>query len=407
MSSIIQRIVVFVCVVVSMAFAAEPTQSEQIARIEQALAAGSGFLVKQQDADGAWRSKTYGLLKDGTSLTPLVMRALSESDDARDARQRAMKLLSSWVEVSGQSVRVQTAPQYPAYTAGLALQILSTSGVKSAQDERIAWSAMLREHQLTDRNGWSSDDPRFGGWGYGHEPPQRPEPGSPLSPLDEPNLSATVFALDGLLAMDPEGRTNIHARHMALKFVERCQNFRDDAAADDAKFNDGGFHFILADAVRNKPGAAGTDRRGEIRFVSYGSATADGWRALLLCGATPDHPRVLAARQWLIEHFGDASHPGAYPTDRRHLQPSLDFYYAASLAKVLSLARVENDPRLGQGRWAALLSNRLIARQRADGAWSNPAVEVREDDPLIATTFALRALQHCRTELQRAPSKLP
>ena len=224
----------------------------------------------------------------------------------------------------------------------------------------------------------------------------------PLSPLDEPNLSATVFALEGLLAADPEGRTNIAARRMALRFVQRCQNFHETSSPNDARFNDGGFHFMLGDEVRNKPGVAGIDTMGETRFVSYGSATADGLRALLLCGMNSDHPRVLAATKWLSEHFDDGSHPGTYPAERRHLQASLDFYYAASLARTLRLASVDDDRTLGHGRWVKVLAEQLIRRQRADGSWSNPAVDVREDDPLIATPLALRALTICRDELQQS-----
>jgi hypothetical protein len=40
----------------------------------------------------------------------------------------------------------------------------------------------------------------------------------------------------------------------------------------------------------------------------------------------------------------------------------------------------------------------LLKRQRDDGSWSNPAVLVREDDPLVATSLAMRALADCRGE---------
>ena len=107
--------------------------------------------------------------------------------------------------------------------------------------------------------------------------------------MTESNLSATVTALEalraaGITASDPDVRK-------ALLFCERCQNFGDEPA-----FDDGGFHFIYDDGVRNKAGVAGMDRQGRERYVSYGSATADGFRALLNCGLPRDHPRVAAAR---------------------------------------------------------------------------------------------------------------
>src|SRR2546421_9792688 len=44
--------------------------------IDRALIKGGRFLLARQEADGAWRSDHYGGLKDGASLTPLVLQAL-------------------------------------------------------------------------------------------------------------------------------------------------------------------------------------------------------------------------------------------------------------------------------------------------------------------------------------------
>jgi len=38
---------------------------------------------------------------------------------------------------------------------------------------------------------------------------------------------------------------------------------------------------------------------------------------------------------------------------------------------------------------SAALAKELLRRQGADGSWVNDAVEVRDDDPLVATPFAL------------------
>ena len=436
------------------AFAAEPARDEQLARIERAISTGTAFLAKQQEADGSWRSKTYGLLKDGTSLTPLAAWAISDEGEGRVTRDRALKRMSSWFVGEGRHARLASELQYPVYAAGLCLSTMHRGDVEANPEQIVAWTELIRLLQLNDRNGWSPDDGQYGGWGYSHEPPRKPGPGESLSPLDEPNLSATVFALEGLVASDPEGRSIRDARRAALIFVSHCQNLRTHESAglmlrnpkrergstaaqdreeslahaagyflkpsftereslDDARFNDGGFHFIQHDPVRNKPGVAGIDSRGETRFVSYGSATADGLRALLLCGVEPTDPRVVAARQWLLAHFEDGAHPGAYSSDRSSLKPSLDYYYAASVARAFSMDHafpgdsapqrtfVRDDESLGRAEWARRLSHRLTSRQREDGAWSNPAVDVREDDPFVATPLALRALQLCRDELRR------
>src|SRR5439155_141086 len=84
------------------------------------------------------------------------------------------------------------------------------------------------------------------------------------------------------------------------------------------------FHHLLqyrlSDPPRNKAGVAGTDRPGRVRYNSYGSATADGLRALIRCGLAPDHPRVEAARRWLESHFSATSNPGRFTEDREVLR---------------------------------------------------------------------------------------
>ena len=46
----------------------------------------------------------------------------------------------------------------------------------------------------------------------------------------------------------------------------------------------------------------------------------------------------------------------------------------------------------GPVRWADELTAELLRRQNPDGSWINDAVEVREDDPIVATALAVGAL---------------
>src|SRR5205823_2811541 len=135
------------------------------------------------------------------------------------------------------------------------------------------WLNYLCAQQLTERLGWRREDPQFGGWGYAKEPPYRPGPGRPAPTLHEPNLSATVFALQALRAAgcspaDPAVRN-------ARVFVQRCQNFSERQSEAQPAFDDGGFFFIHNDSTRNKAGAVGLDQTRHTRYASYGSTTAD------------------------------------------------------------------------------------------------------------------------------------
>jgi hypothetical protein len=66
-----------------------------------------------------------------------------------------------------------------------------------------------------------------------------------------------------------------------------------------------------------------------------------------------------------------------------------------------ALGVAEIRPHGQQIVWAEALSRELIRRQRGDGTWANRFTASKEDDPLIATSFAARALGICRTFLGR------
>jgi hypothetical protein len=60
------------------------------------------------------------------------------------------------------------------------------------------------------------------------------------------------------------------------------------------------------------------------------------------------------------------------------------YYYAAASAQAFRLLGVPRDHD----------QDRLLrAERRGDGSWANPEPRVKEDDPLIATGFALSALR--------------
>ena len=193
---------------------------------------------------------------------------------------------------------------------------------------------------------WIHSCPRTGGWSYSTTPPAAD---GPLSPMQQANLAATTLALDGLSAAgfspsDPRLRR-------ALPFLHACQNF------GEGPFDDGGFFQLPDDPARNKGGFAGTDASGRTRYQSYVTATADGLRALGHAGESPDSPRVRQARAWLERY---AAKP----------RGDLRYYTARSLAK------------------SGLSVGNLLADQRADGSFLNPAGEMREDCPVVATALA-------------------
>lgn len=347
-----------------------------------ALTPGVRFLVKQQSDDGAWRSDVYATFKDGPALTPLVVCALQEAGEpggAAAAVRKGCEYLAKMVKPDGTIEEGESGLDYPAYTAALAVTALShevsrdpavSADLAKARD---AWLKYLLARQLTEKLGWKPEDKQYGGWGYCRLLPKKPEPGAFAPPLVESNLSATVFALEALKAA---GVTDRAVYDKGLVFVRRCQN------------PDGGFHFIYDDPVRNKAGKSGDN---PLTFNSYGSTTADGLRCLLLAGE-PDRVKVQAATDWLRTRFRAEYHPGRYVEAHESNRNAVFFYYAASAAKALRAAKVTEA---GGRPWAGALKSELAKRQKDNGSWANPVELVRENDPLVATPFAVIALANC------------
>jgi hypothetical protein len=354
-------------------------------RIDEALDRGVKFLISRQDADGLWRSDVYGSFKEPSALTPLVASALDAARTATDTDERAANFLAGLIRTDSATDTQTSGLGYPLYTAAFSIQLLSTPSRRAHEKSRAAWAADLVKRQLDEKLGWQPSDPEYGGWGYAKELPRKPASGLRVLPGTESNLSATTFALEALSHLEVQSDVLRKAR----MFVERCQNYSREEISYSSSFDDGGFFFIANDPVRNKAGVAGNDATGRDRYASYGSTTADGIRALRACGVSEADPRLRAARTWLERFFRPDSHPGSYAGDREVNREALYYYYAYSVSRAL---RSEGDDL----RRRENLVEALVARQGANGAWLNSAVAVREDDPLVATSFAVLALAACR-----------
>lgn len=374
--------------------AAAGRDGAEVAAIDRAIRAATRFLVSRQAADGSWRSETYGGLRDGAALTPPIVKFLffapRSNEEALSAHRRGVEYLMSFVGRDGIDAERARSLVYPVYTSAAAAVVIDLE----SRDERhtlasAAWLRLLRAHQMGPHNGWSREDLVFGGWGYSPHIPRKPAVGE--HPY-EANLSSTVFGLGALRhAGVPQGDP-VYGE--VLTFIQRCQNFPDDPRREDPIFDDGGFFFTPADPARNKAGSAGKDFQGRERFRSYGSATADGLRALLRSGLPPAHPRVAAARKWLESNFSATHNPGGFPEERGVLRDAMYYYYCWSAAHTFMALRELNPPSNGGGiaARAGNLARELVRRQAADGSWVNVFSDGKEDDPLVATPLAASSL---------------
>jgi len=384
------------------------TEEAALARIDDSLRRAAAFLVSKQSPDGAWRSETYGAMRDGPSLTPLVMSALlflpQSGAEGRSALRRGADYLAGFVGDDGQLKVKPRELLFPVYTAASAARVVVLVE-RSERNVRVqqAWIGYLRERQLGEPLGWRPDDPEYGGWGFSLDLPRKPAAGQPKELLHESNLAATVFALAALRSAKTPADDPAFAK--ALRFVERCQNYHDNRLGSaPTKFDDGGFFFMPGDAAQNKAGVAGRDRFGHERYRSYGTMTADGLRALLRCGLKADDPRVAAARRWLEQNFSAAHNPGDFPADREVLRDATWYYWTWAASHAFLAVHVRRvETREGVVDWPEAFARELLARQRSDGAWVNRFTDAKEDDPLVATSWATAALAIGRAMMAGAP----
>ena len=334
------------------------------------LTRAAQYLWAQQAADGGFHSATYGLLRSGQSLTPFVLGALLRVPDAAapapaGAVDRAIAFIRRHTSVDGAVGVTGGEADYPNYATALAVDALVVAAQRrlpavAHKAKAGAWAAdiapmvaHLRAQQFSEANGWTPQDPAYGGWGMGGAIRRSPATG-------HVDLSMTRFVLEALRASGVDGSDPAMTR--ARVFLERSQN------------HDGGFFFSPVTPALNKAG-----QRAD-RFVSYGTATADGVLALRASGVPESDDRIARGIAWLDRNHQSDGVPGFDPgfNDVERPQVSwstgLRFYYAAAIARVRPQLRVR------------------LPEQTGDGSFCNANGRVKEDDPLIATTFAIHYL---------------
>jgi hypothetical protein len=361
-------------------------------RERNSLARAAQYLWAQQAADGGFHSATYGLLRSGQSLTPLVLGALLRVPEAMapapaGAVDRAIAFIARHRSADGAVGVTGGDADYPNYATALAVDALvaaqrrlpavphrAGAGVPAVAHRAGAglpavahrakagpWTAditpmvaHLRAQQFSEANGWTPEHTAYGGWGMGGAIRRPPGAG-------HVDLSMTRFVLEALRASRVDGSDPAMTR--ARVFLERSQN------------HDGGFCFSPVTPALNKAG------RSAEGFVSYGTTTADGVLALRASGVPDSDDRMARGIAWLDRNHQSDRVPGF--DEREGPQASwsagLRFYYAAAIARVRPQLRVR------------------LPEQAEDGSFRNANGCVKEDDPLIATAFAIQVITRARS----------
>ena len=326
----------------------EPTPTPADPRL-QALGAAVRYLEGRQAGDGSFPSDVYAFWRFGQSTTGFVLLALLAAGSSLPVRlDKGVEALLGMRGPDGAIGFVGPVPDYPTYATALALSVIR----KLRPEETAPSEAWLLSQQFRADAGWA-DHPARGGWGMGSrfvlEPPQ----------AGHVDLSMTRRVLEAMPA-------HFDGRDAALEFVRRC------------KGDDAGFFYSPVDLALNK---------GQTNRSGYGTSTTDGILALLALGLPDDDPEVTAPAAFLRSIHQVADNPGVAGGPQAPFAPAMRFSYRADSSQVFA--------RLGgPDGWQRAVVEALVAEQAPDGSFANESALQKEDDPLIATAFAVQALVH-------------
>lgn len=230
------------------------------------------------------------------------------------------------------------------------------------------------------------DDPWYGGVGY--------------AGAGRPDLSNTAYFIEALKATGAEENDPALAR--AIAFISRCQNL--PGHGNDTKFaelvKDGGFYYSIPTESSDGRSQQNSDRHtanGGLR--SYGSMTYSGYKSMIYAGLSKDDPRVKAALKWIEKTYSVDTNPGMGKAGL--------FYYYHTFGSAFNASGIQQFTD-GQGNtrnWKHDLIKALAEQQNENGSWTNSNQQWFENDPNLATSFALISLAYCKPANKPAQSE--
>ena len=349
--------------------------------IDQAIA----YLLVQRKGDGLWHSPNYGNLRDGAAISSFVLYAISHSPGEkfkphRKKLQQVCDSLVASVDKAGY-VSNKEGPDYSNYATAMLLTASHRMKLKIDDAKREKMLRYLIRSQIGEEHGYQESEDDFGGWDYaGWQIGVRRTVGT--------NISVTCVVVETLalhrdLSLDGWKEQVDRALGRARKWLNRCHNLD----------GDGGFFFHPE--KKHLGNKAGWFDKESTKVRSYATASCDGIRMLNSLKTDADDPAMIAALNWLGKNVAFEEVPGFEDSEDKTWAMGLRYYYYYALGKSLSVL-----PKDRQEEIAKRLKATVTGLQRANGRWENENARMREDDPLIATGFALIALAQCERILQ-------
>ena len=326
------------------------------------------FLKSKQGQDGTW------LPRIGPGMTALAAAALVKSGKPIDdpVVAKAIEAVVTFVQKDGGVYNKGIEN----YTTALAIVAFSECNKDGKYDKVIA-AAVKYLQGVQDSNGTDDKELKYGGAGYGK--------GS------RPDTSNTGFFVEALIASGV--KKDDPAIQRALTFLSRAQNlpgeFNDQPFAKAASDEDkGGFVYeptSQSDKDNPKRTAAGGLR-------SEGGMTYSGLKSFLYAGVDKKDPRVVNAVKWVQNHYTLEENPG--------MKQAGLFYYYHVFAKAMDALGDDEfaDAKGVKHPWKKELFETLKKKQAEDGSWVNKGDRFMEDQPELATAFAILSLSYTKAK---------
>jgi hypothetical protein len=373
----------------------QPAQRAPLSAADSTLYRACHYLWQQQSEDGAWHSQTHALMRGGESMTPFVAWALfnvpdSIYDPGQEKKAKALDYLRQHINAEGiMGLGDPDIMEYPNYSTAYTLRVLRKFGTPSDQPMLTKMTSYLLAQQFTEHRGILPDHLAFGSWGFG----EKLHKDSITGHVD---LSVTRRVLEALppSSNDETGGPAFSAQRFLSLLQKRPEETRlqpnHAGAVGLQPLYDGGFYYSPVATNGNKAKQEPADSTHAAYYRSYATATCDGILALLASGFTADEPPVKDALNWLERH-PELDRPGGIPVDdpdEWHLV--MKYYHLCVRSEALGAVDAP-------GTWRKDIPAIWVSEQLPDGSFSNPlGARNKEDDPMLATAFAVISLRICR-----------
>ena len=337
----------------------------QAADIDAAIARGVKYLVSRQEADGHFSDAHMPALT-GLPLWALVCGGEGKGDAARRA---ASFVLSTQRPDGGFYVPKpgRGGSGLGNYNTSVCVSALFESGLaptKAILDART----YIAGSQLT------GDDTMAGGFGYDRASRRR-----------YADLSNTSYAMDAMRRTErvedlrPKGQARADLNwDKALSFVTRLQE-KEGERAGGAAYN-----------ARTPQGGTETNASGRVQLRAYGSMSYAAVLSMCHAKLTRSDPRVKSALDYCTKFWTVDENPGMGSQGL--------YYYFDILSRALSVAGIDElvQPDGRRVAWKKELAAKILSLQKEDGSWENENNRFWENDPVLATSFAILSLALCK-----------